>query len=163
MVSTRLPNSKSSCPFSNILVTVPKAPTTIGIIATFMLHIFFNSLAKSRYLSFFSLSFSFILWSAATTNSTILQVPFFLLIIIRSGSLAEIRWFVSISKSQWNLFVSFSKTDLGLCIYYLLVWLNFNLLHISQWITLPTQTCLVLYTFCDNLLHSFIWLMVSSL
>ena len=68
------------------------------------------------------------------------------------------------SKSHWSLCVSFSRTGAGLCIYHLLVWLNLNFLHISQWITLPTQLCLVLYSLCANLLHSFImWLMVSSL
>ena len=58
MVFTRLPNSKSSSPFSNHLVAVPNAPITIGIIVTCMFHSFFNSLARSRYLSFFSHSFS---------------------------------------------------------------------------------------------------------
>ena len=82
MVSTRPPTSKSSSTFSKPLLTVPNAPITIGITLTCMLHCFFNSLAKSKYLSFFSHSFSFILWSAGTANSTILQVLFFLLIII---------------------------------------------------------------------------------
>ena len=77
MVSTRPPTSKSSRPFNNPLVTVPKAPITIGIIVTFMFHSFFNSLARSRYLSLFSYSFSFILWSAGTAKSTILQIFFF--------------------------------------------------------------------------------------
>ena len=77
MVSTRPPTSKSSSPFRNPLVTVPNAPITIGIIVTSMFHSFFNSLARSRYLSFFSHSFSFILWSAETAKSTILQVLFF--------------------------------------------------------------------------------------
>ena len=63
MVSTRPPTSKSSSPFNNHLVIVPKASITIGIIVTFMSHSFFNSLARSRYLTFFSHSFSFILWS----------------------------------------------------------------------------------------------------
>ena len=76
MVSTRPPTSKSSSPFSYPLVTVPNAPITIGIIVTCMFHSFFNSLARSRYLSFFSHSFSFILWSAGTAKSTILQVLF---------------------------------------------------------------------------------------
>ena len=57
VVSTGLPTSKSSSPFSNPLVTIPKAPITIGIIFTYMFHSFFNSLARSRYLSFFSHSF----------------------------------------------------------------------------------------------------------
>ena len=77
MVSTRPPTSKSSSPFSNPLVTVPNAPITIGIIVTCMFYSFFNSLSRSRYLSFFSHSFSFILWSAGTAKSTILQVLFF--------------------------------------------------------------------------------------
>ena len=84
IVSTRPPTSKSSRPFNNPLVTVPNVPITIGTIVTFMFHSFFNSLAKSRYLPFFSLSFRFILWSARTANSTILQILFLLLIIMRS-------------------------------------------------------------------------------
>ena len=60
--------------------------------------------------------------------------------------------------------MSFSRTDTGLCIYQLFVWSNLNFLQISQWITLPTQSCLVLYSFCAHLLHSLImWLIVSSL
>ena len=61
MVSTRPPTSKSSSPFSNPFVTVPKVPITIGIIVTSKFHSFFNSLARSRYLSFFSHPFSFII------------------------------------------------------------------------------------------------------
>ena len=144
---------------------MPKAPITIGTIVTFTFHSFFNSLARSRYLSFFSLSLRFILWSAGTAKSTILQILFFfffLLIIIRSGFLVEIRWSVCMLKSHRSLCVS--RTGAGLCIYHLFVWSNINFLHISQWITLPTQSCLALYSFCANLLHSlFIWLIVSSL
>ena len=79
MVSTCPPTSKSSSPYSNLLVTVPKAPIKIGIIVAFMFHslFFFNSLARSRYLSFFSHSFSFILWSTGTAMLTIWQIPFF--------------------------------------------------------------------------------------
>ena len=135
MVFTRSPTFKSSRPIYNPLVTLPKAPITIGIIVTFMFHSFFNSLSKSRYLSFFSHSFSFILWSAGTAKSIILQILFFLLIIIRSGLLVEIMWSVCMSKSHRSLCVSFSKTGGGLCIYFLLVRSNWNFLHISQWIT----------------------------
>ena len=99
VLSTRLSTSKSSSPFSNPLHTVSNAPITIGIIVIFKFHSLFNSLARSRYLSFFSQSFSFILWSAGTAKSTILQVLFFLLlIIIRSDLLAEIRWSLRMSK-----------------------------------------------------------------
>ena len=125
-----------------------------------MFHSFFSFLA--RYLSFFSHSFCFILGWAGTAKSTILQVLFFLLIIIKSALLAEIRWSVFMPKSHRSLWVSFSTTGAVLCIYHLFVWSNF--LHISQWITLPTQSCLVLYSFCANFLHSLImWLIVSSL
>ena len=68
MVSSRPLISKYSSPFNDPLVTVPKAPIAIGIIVTFIFHSFFSSLAWSRYLSFFSLSFSFILWSTGTAK-----------------------------------------------------------------------------------------------
>ena len=87
MVSTRPPTSKSSSPFSNPLVTVPNAPITIGIIVTSIFHNFFNSLARSRYLSFFSHSFSFILRSAGTAKSTILQIQLLLLLLLLFTSL----------------------------------------------------------------------------
>ena len=135
---------------------VPRAPITIGITITFMFHSFFNSLVRSRYLSLFTLSFNFTLWS------TIPQVLSFLLIIfIRSGRRAEIRWSVRILKSQRNLYVSFSRTDSRLCIYHLFVWSNFNFL---QWMTLHTQSCQSFHSFYDNLLHSLnMWLIVSPL
>ena len=92
MISTRPPTSKSSKPFHNPLVTVLKAPFTIGIIVTFMFHSFFNSQARSRYLLLFSHSFSFIMRSAGTTKSKIFQIFFFffLLIIIRSSLLLRL-------------------------------------------------------------------------
>ena len=78
--------------------------------------------------------------------------------------LAGTRWSVCMSKSHRRLCMSFSKTGAGLCIYHLLVWSNLNFLHISRWITLPTQSCLVLYSLCANLLHSLIMrLIISSL
>ena len=79
------------------------------------------------------------------TKGTIRQALSFLLVILRSGFLAEIRWSVCISKSHRSLCVSFSRTDAGFCIYHLFVGLNFNFLHYSLWITLPTQPCLVLH------------------
>ena len=90
-----------------------------------------------------------------------------LLFIIRSDLPAGIWWSVCLLKSHRSLCVSFSWTRAGLRIYYLLVWSNLNFLHIScisQWITLPTQTCFTLYSFCANLLHSLImWLIILSL
>ena len=52
------------------------------------------------------------------------------------------------SKSHRSLCVSFSTTAAGLSIYHFFVWSNLNFLHISQWITLPTQSFVVLYYFC---------------
>ena len=79
-----------------------------------------------------------------------------MLIIKRSGLVAEIRWSVWMSKSQRSWCVSFSKAAAELCIYHLFVWSDLNFLP-------PSQSCLVLYSFCANLLHSLIiWLMVSS-
>ena len=93
IVSTRPPTSKSSRFLNNPLIIVPNAPIIIGTIVTFMFHSYFNSLARSRYLSFFSLSFRFILWFAGTAKLTILQI-LFLLIILRSGLLAGFWWSV---------------------------------------------------------------------
>ena len=131
VVYTRLPTSTTSRPFNNPLFIVPKAPITIGAIGTFMFYSFFNSLTRSRHLSFFSNSLRFILWSARTEKSIILQIVFFLLIIIMSGLLAGIRWSVCKLKSHRSLCVSFSRPGAGWCIYHLLVWSNLNFWHIE--------------------------------
>ena len=129
-----------------------------------MFHGFFNSLAKVEVLN---PSFHFL--SALFRDQRVQQSPqfckfsFFLLITISSGLLAEIRWSICMSKSHKRLCVSFSRRDAGLCIYHLFIWSNSNFLHYSQWITLPTQSYIVLYSFWANLLHSLMWLMVSSL
>ena len=71
MVSTRPPTFKSSISFNNSLVTVKNAPITIGIIVTCMFHSFFNSLVRSRFLSFFSQSFqiySVVSWDSKVDN-----------------------------------------------------------------------------------------------
>ena len=164
MISTRPLISKSSSLCTNPLVAIPSAPITTGISVTFTFHSFFNSLAMSRYLSLFYLSFSFTLWSAGITKSTTWQVLIFLLTITRSGHLTDIGLSVCNSKSQRTLCVSFSRMDSELCIYHLFMWSNLNFLHNSQWSTFSIQSCLVLFSFCANLLNSLImWLIVSSL
>ena len=132
MDATRPPTSKSSRPFDNPLLTVPKALITIGIIVTFMFHIFFNSLARSRYFLFTFFQFYSVVCRGSKVDNFADFLFFFLLIIIRSGLRAEIRWSVCISKSHRSLCVSFSWTGAGLCIYHLLAWSNLNFLHISQ-------------------------------
>ena len=67
---------KSFSPRINLFGTVPKVPITTGTTVPFMFHSFFNSLARSRYLSFFSLSFHFTLWTAGTAKFTVRQVLF---------------------------------------------------------------------------------------
>ena len=132
VVSTRPPTTKSSRPINNPLVTVLKAPITIGIIVTFKFHSFFNSLARSRYLSLFSHFYSVVSRDSKVDNFADFLFFFFLLIIIRSGILAEIRRSVCISNSHRSLCMSFSRTGAGWCIYHLLAWSNLNFLHISQ-------------------------------
>ena len=97
-VSTRPVISKSSRPWG---------PITIGIIVTFMFHSFFNSLARSNYLTLFSHPFNLTLWSAGTSKFPFLQIISFLLIIIRPSRLVKSRWSVWMSKSQRSLCVSF--------------------------------------------------------
>ena len=131
---------------------------------SFLCSTVFQFPGKFEILIFFSFSFNLTLWSTGTAKSTICQVLFFLWIIARSGHLAEIKWSVYISKSHRSLCVSFSWTDVGLCMYHFFVGLNLNVLHNSQWMTWPFQSCLVLYSFFANLLHSLIMrLIVSSL
>ena len=92
MVSTRIHISNSFSRFTNPLVTEPSTPITIGIIVTFMFHSFSRSLARSRYLSLFAfLQF----YSVVNGGGKVLCSK-----ITRSSHLAEIRWFVDISKSQ---------------------------------------------------------------
>ena len=155
----------SSSSFTKPWVSVPRAPTTIGITVAFRLHsFFFNTLTMSGYSSFFSLSFTFTLWSAGTAKSTILQVLVLFLITIIADRLTEIRWFVCISKSLRSLCVSFSRTDSKMCIDHLFVWSIFSFLHSSHWITFFTKSSLVLYSFFVNSLYSLItWYIVSFL
>ena len=146
MVSTRPLISKSSIPSTNPLVTVPRAPITIGITIIFKFHSFFSSLAWSRFfivLFTFLQFYSLIRWDSKvhhSAGSLSFFFFFFFLTINRSDRL------VRISKSQRILCFSFPKTDFGLCKYHLFIWSNFSFLHNSQWITLPTQSCLVLYS-----------------
>ena len=121
MDSTRLPTIKSYSSLNNPVVTVPKAPITIGIIVTFMFHSFFNSLARSRYLFFFSISFSFILWSAGTAKYTILQVlccyhyyHYYLLIRVFASALAdglslEFEW-LQVSRTLLSILAVFNNS-----------------------------------------------------
>ena len=94
MLSTRLPTSKSSRPFNNLSVTVPKAPIPIGTIDTYMFHSFFSILLQGRgtYPSFHILSVLFFGQPGQQSQQFCkFSFFFFFLMIIRSGLLAEIR------------------------------------------------------------------------
>ena len=123
MVSPRLSTSKSSSPFSNPLVTVPKAPITIGIIVTFMFQslFFFQFPSKVEVLILLFTFFQF--YSVVRQDSKVDNfVSFsFFMIFIRSGLLAEIRLSACLSKFYRNLCVSFFRTAAWLCIYHLFV------------------------------------------
>ena len=115
IVSTRPPTSNSPSPFNNSLVTVPKAPITIGMIVTFMFHGLFQFPSKVEVLILLFIFFQF--YSVITRDSKVDNFAnslsffffFFLFIIIRSDLLAEITWSVCILKSHRRLCVSFSK------------------------------------------------------
>ena len=105
IVSTRPPTSKSSRPFNYHLVIVPNAPITIGTIVTFMFHSFFNSVARSRVLI---LLFTFLqIYSVVRRDSKVYNFAdslfLLLLIIMRSGLLAGIRWSVCMLKFHRSL------------------------------------------------------------
>ena len=83
MVSTQPPTSKSSRPFNNPLVTVPKAPITIGIIVTFMFHSFFQFSSKVEVLiSLFTFFRFYTVVSRDSKVDNFADFLFFLLIII---------------------------------------------------------------------------------
>ena len=108
--------------------------------------VFFSTLTRSRYLSFFSISINLIQWSTGSVKSAIQLGLCFLLTekLKSSGQVWVIRLNIIIPE---EFYVSFSRTDSKLCIYHLFVRSNFNFLHISQWITYPTQSYLVLCSF----------------
>ena len=104
IVLTPLVISKSSSPCTNPLVTVPRARITIGIIVTFMLNRVF-CLFPWKIVVLISIFAFFQFYSVGRWNSkaTVPQALYFLLIIIKSGRLSEIRWLVCISKSLKKL------------------------------------------------------------
>ena len=53
-----------------------------------------------------------------------------------------------VSQNPRRFHISFSRIDSGFCIYHLVVWLNFNFLNNSQWLTFPIHSCLVLLLLC---------------
>ena len=77
MVSTCPLISNPSSSFTNPLGIVPGEPTTVGITVNFMFHIF-SSLARSMYLSPFTLLFTFTLLSVGRQTPLFGGLSFFL-------------------------------------------------------------------------------------
>ena len=99
MFSTRPVISKFPSPRTNLLVTVPRAPMTIGFIVIFMVQSFFQFPNKIEVFIPFSYSFNLTLCSAGTVKSPILQVLFFF-VIITSGRYLSIH----LSICFWKLY-----------------------------------------------------------
>ena len=151
-----------------------------------MVHSFFQFPRKVEVLILLFTFFQF--YSVVSRDSKVdnFSNSIFFLIIIRSGLLAGIRWSVCMSESHRSLCGSFSKTAVHIPFVhtvkfkmqtdYFIPARRPHLVMIKITRTcrivnfavpaehLPTQSCLVLYSFRANLLHSLImWLMVSSL
>ena len=84
MVSTHPPISKSSSPFNNPLITVAKAPITIGIIVTFMFHSFFQFPSKVKVLILLFTFFQF--YSVVNQDSKVNNFVLLLLLLLLSLS-----------------------------------------------------------------------------
>ena len=90
--------SKSHSPYTNPLVTVPRAPITIGIILTFMFHSFFHSPSKAEVfkpLFTFFIFFSVVRWDKFC--KFLFCIIIIIIIIIRSCD------FFHTSVSRWFL------------------------------------------------------------
>ena len=159
MISVCSLTSNSFCPLT--LETVASALIIIGITVTFMFHCFlvlWQGLSTCFSFRFFGFH------SGSRWDGKVNYLAGSLFLLIITGLLARVRYSVYILKSQRIFWVSSARTESGLCIYHLAVWLNFSFLYNSQWIIFPTQPCLVLYPFYANLLHLLImWLIVSCL
>ena len=163
LFSTRPLISKSPCPFNNPLLTVPKETITIGIIVNVIFHRIFQFSSNVQVLIPLFTLFQF--YTVVSRDSKVNNFAMSLFCWLFLGLVFWPRLgdpFVcqsSIGVCMW-----FSRSDPGKCTDHLFARSNLIFLYNSQWITLPTQFCVVLYTFCANFLHSLITrLIVSSL
>ena len=160
IVSNRYAIHKSSSPCTDPLVTVPRVLVSHSLSCSTVFFLF-PWQGRGTY-SYFRILL-ILLRDPLGQESPQFWIFSFLLIIIGCSRQVEIMWSVWVSKSHRCLCVSFSRTDAELYIYHLFVLWNLNFLHNSLWITFPTQSFLLLYSFYPNLLHLLIiLLMVSS-
>ena len=70
--------------------------------------VFFSSLARFKYISLFSLSFSLTLWSAGTAKSTICRLSFFFKYWLSLGLIVYLRLGdLFVSQNHWEFCVSY--------------------------------------------------------
>ena len=146
IVSTRPLISKSSSP----LLTVLSEPITIGITFTFMFHSFELSCKVLVLISLFTFLqfYSVVSWNGKVHFSagSLLFVDYHKIWLLgRNLYFKILENFVS-HFLGWILGYAYTICSYGQI-------LN---LHNSLWINFLTQSCVVLYSLCTNLLHSFI-------
>ena len=144
MVSTVPLISKCTSSCINPLVTVTKAPITIGITNHSI-----SERGPGTYPSFRFLSFLLYGQQRLQFGKFFFCCCWLLLGLVVWPRLGE----PFVFQNPRGVCASHFPVDSGLCIYHLFVWSNFNFLHNSKWINLPTESCLILYFFCANLLH----------
>ena len=127
---------------------------------TFMFHCFFSFLARSWDVYLFSPSFDFTLWSAGTVESSIRLVLFFVVYYYKVWSSSKRLDDPFLSQNPIKFCASHFLGEILGSADTICLWSLYN----SQWITLPIQSCRVLYSICTHLLHSLImWLFLSFL
>ena len=113
MVSTRLLISKSSSPFINPLVTLPRAPFTMGITAIYMFHSFFQFPSKVEVLILLFTFFQFyFVVSRDSKAQNFASYLFFFVNYYKVWRLGD----PSVYQTSRGVCMSFSMTDSGLCL-----------------------------------------------
>ena len=136
MVYTRPPTSKSSSPLHSTIF--PALEQSLGICLSFHFLSVLTCCQPERQSPLLD-RFSFFCWLSQD-----------LVVLLRLSDS-----YVSQQPREFCASLFFG-TDSGLCIYHLFVWSNLTFLHNPQWITFSAKSCLVLFSFCANSLHSLI-------
>ena len=121
-VSTHQLTSKSSCPWINVLVTVPKASITIGIIIP-QFYQFPDKVPEIIFLLAFLQSYFVVSVHGKVYNSA---SPLFMLTITTSGRLAVTRWSVYYLKNPRGVCASYSPGQI-ICWAYIILFVLSNL------------------------------------
>ena len=114
--------------------------------------VFFSSFARSKY--FLTFRFPSVL-PCCRLEQAISLFGWFIFVYVLTKSLGD----PFVSQNSRELYASHSPGRIPGCVY--IICSNLNLIMVkfkfftiySQWITFLTQTCLVLYSFCANLLN----------